>query len=87
MDKIKIYVKSILLPIIVGGVVGLIIAPAMDYQVLEKTFLSPSAFIFPIVWPILYVLMGVSYGILNSKRKTNSKLDLVYFWQLGVNAF
>lgn len=67
MEKFKIYLKSILIPVIVGGVVGLLISGSMDYSSLQKPFLSPPGLIFPIVWTILYILMGISYAILKEK--------------------
>lgn len=86
MDKIKIYIKSILVPVLVGGVVGIIISPFMDYSMLQKPFLAPPSIVFPIVWTALYVLMGVSYGILKSKNLTNQEIDWIYYLQLGINA-
>ena len=87
MNKIVIYIKSILVPVIVGGVVGLIISRYMDYNILEKPFLSPPGIVFPIVWTILYILMGVSYGILENKGIIDKKINFIYYLQLGVNAF
>ena len=86
MNKIKIYAKSILIPVVVGGVVGLIISSTIDYNSLQKPFLAPPSIVFPIVWTILYILMGISYGILKSKGLTDKKIDLIYYIQLGVNA-
>ena len=86
MNKVGIYVKSILIPVIVGGVVGIIISGFIDYEVLQKPFLAPPGFLFPVVWTILYILMGVSYGILKSKGLTDEKTDLIYYLQLVVNA-
>lgn len=86
MNKIGIYIKSILVPVIVGGVVGLIISKFIDYNSLIKPYLAPPSIAFPIVWTILYILMGVSYGILKSKGLTNKEIDLIYYIQLGVNA-
>ena len=71
-----------LLPIIGGGIVGLIISSYMDYQDLIKPPLAPPGFIFPIVWTILYLLMGISYYISNSDDK---ELDQIYLLQLLVN--
>lgn len=82
----KIYIKSILIPVIVGGIVGLIISSSIDYNSLERPFLAPPSIAFPIVWTILYILMGVSYGILKSKQLTDSEIDLIYYIQLGVNS-
>ena len=86
MKKARIYIKSILIPVIVGGIVGIIISPFIDYNNLEKPFLSPPSIAFPIVWTILYILMGTSYGILKSQKLTNSEIDLIYYAQLGVNS-
>lgn len=86
MEKIKIYAKSILIPVLIGGIVGLIIPSAIDYNSLQKPFLAPPSIVFPIVWTILYILMGISYGILKSKSLTDKKIDLIYYIQLAVNA-
>lgn len=86
MSKVKIYAKSILIPVIVGGIVGLLISQSMDYNELVKPVLSPPSIVFPIVWTILYILMGVSYGILQSKDLVDKKINTIYYWQLGVNA-
>lgn len=86
MKKWKIFAKSILIPVIIGGVVGLIISGSMDYESLQKPPLSPPGIIFPIVWTILYVLMGISYGILESKNLSDEKINLIYYLQLFVNA-
>lgn len=63
MSKLKIYTKSILVPVALGGIVGLIISNFLDYTSLEKPFLSPPSFVFPIVWTILYILMGINVNI------------------------
>ena len=86
MKKWKIFAKSILIPVVIGGVVGLIISGSMDYESLQKPPLSPPGIIFPIVWTILYILMGISYGILESKNLNDEKINLIYYLQLFVNA-
>lgn len=86
MLKIKIYAKSILIPVIIGGVIGLIISRSIDYNSLQKPPLSPPSILFPIVWTILYVLMGISYGILDSKSLIELKTKIIYSLQLFVNA-
>lgn len=86
MSKIKIYAKSILIPVIIGGVIGLIISRSIDYNSLQKPPLSPPSILFPIVWTILYVLMGISYGILDSKSLIEPKTKIIYSLQLFVNA-
>ncbi len=86
MSKFKIYAKSILIPVIIGGVVGFIISKSIDYNFLQKPFLAPPSIVFPIVWTILYILMGISYGILKDKSLIDSKTKTIYYLQLFVNA-
>ena len=85
MNKAWIYIKSILVPVIIGGITGLIISKFIDYNVLQKPPLAPPAVLFPIVWTILYILMGVSYGILKSNNLTVEKINSIYYTQLVVN--
>lgn len=86
MSKFKIYAKSILIPVIVGGIVGFLISNFIDYNSLQKPPLAPPSILFPIMWSILYVLMGISYGILESKSLVDLKINFIYYFQLFVNA-
>lgn len=86
MSKFKIYAKSILIPVVVGAIVGLLISGSMDYEMLEKPFLAPPSIVFPIVWTTLYILMGVSYGILKSNSQIDSEINTAYYAQLFINA-
>ena len=80
-----ILVKNIILPIALGGLVGLIISQFMDYNTLQKPPLSPPGFIFGIVWSILYLLMGIAYGMLVYKGKSDAEVSKIYWTQLIVN--
>lgn len=86
MKKFFTYFKSILVPLIIGGVIGFITSKSMNLDMLKKPFLTPPSIVFPIAWGILYVLMGISYGILKDKGLTDKKIDIVYYVQLGINA-
>ena len=85
MNKINTYITSILIPVILGSIVGFIVSGFIGYNSLQKPFLAPPSITFPIVWSILYILMGISYGILKSNNLTDRKIDLIYYIQLGVN--
>lgn len=85
MNNIGTYVKSILIPLVLGGIVGFLISGSMDFDTLTKPALAPPSIVFPIVWTILYILMGVSYGILKSNNLTDDNINLIYYMQLGVN--
>ena len=82
MNKFKLFI-AILIPVAIGGIVGFIINPYIDYNSLVQPPLSPPSIVFPIVWTILYVLMGISYYLLKNPSK---KEKIIYFVQLGVNA-
>ena len=84
-SKIKTYVISILVPVLLGAVVGFIIAGPMDYETLQKPALSPPGVVFPVVWTILYVLMGFSFGRLKNKGLASKDISTIYYAQLIVN--
>ena len=86
MSKVLIYIKSILVPLLVGGLVGLLTSNYINYNNLIQPSFAPPGILFPIVWTILYTLMGVSYGILKSNSLTNEKINTIYYLQLFVNA-
>lgn len=86
MSNFKTYAKAILIPVVVGGIVGLIISGSIDYSSLKQPPLSPPSTLFPIVWSILYILMGISYGILDSNLLVDSGINSIYYLQLFVNA-
>ena len=86
MSRFKIFAKSILIPVIVGGTVGFITSNAINYNDLIQPAFAPPSFLFPIVWTILYVLMGISYGILEKKGLNDSEINAIYYLQLTVNA-
>ena len=72
-------IKNILIPVIMGGIIGLIINPFMDYQDLNRPPLSPPGITFPIVWTILYIIMGYSF------YKQDEQNKAIYYTQLVVN--
>ena len=81
----SIWIKSILVPVILGGIVGLIVSQFMDYNTLQKPPFSPPGFLFGIVWTLLYILMGISYGLLNTRELADDKVKRIYYIQLVVN--
>lgn len=77
---------SILIPLAVGGISALISGNMSTYSSLKQTVLSPPGFIFPIVWTILYILMGISSYIIYSSNSTEKpKALLLYGIQLFFN--
>ena len=90
--KIKPYVISIAIALAVGGLSALLTAGNMNiYDRIITPPLSPPPILFPIVWTILYALMGVSSARIYIKGKEQnidvSGALLVYALQLAVNFF
>ena len=84
MKKYKYIILNITISLGIGALSALLTMNSMDlYKKINTPKITPSSIVFPIVWTILYILMGVSYYLLKSPRK---KEKIVYFIQLGVNA-
>lgn len=77
------------IPLAVGGLAGILIQPDIPmYAAVKKPPLSPPGVVFPIVWTLLYMLMGISsYLILeaDAKAKPRARALTVYGAQLIVN--
>lgn len=57
-----------------------------SYNALAKPFLTPPSFVFPIVWTVLFLLMGISaYLIYLSNAKGKTKALFFYALQLILN--
>ena len=75
----------ILTPLIGGSIVGLIINKSIDYNYLVNPPLSPPSYLFPIVWSILYILIGISYYIYRKNNNDDSLTIKLYYIQLILN--
>jgi len=73
-------------PLLIGIIVGLITSNSIEYNQLVKPPLSPPGILFPIVWTILYLLMGISYFILKNTNLNTEKESTIYYIQLFINA-
>lgn len=75
----------IFLPLILGSIVGFILKDSIDYSELVKPPLSPPKIVFPIVWSIIYLLMGISYYLLKKNTNYNKVESNLYYIQLVIN--
>lgn len=79
----------IAIPVIVGIVSALLTRNSMElFQSIDKPPLAPPGWLFPVVWTILYILMGISsYLILESGESQEEirKALTIYGYQLVVN--
>ena len=83
------FLIALLIPLTGGFVVGFLNSNSMsEYMAFDKPFFFPPAILFPIVWTILYVLMGIaSYRIwrLHKSGKDIGNALLIYSMQLLLN--
>ena len=81
------YIISIAIALGVGGLGAVLTMNSMDiYATLNQPALSPPGFLFPIVWTILYTLMGISAAIIyKSDDPGRAQALKIYAFQLIVN--
>lgn len=79
MKKLLLY---IFITLFIGGIPSISVATNNVYPSLIKPPLSPPGFLFPIVWSILFILMGISVYLVRDKKD----LRTIYFIQLFINA-
>ena len=84
----KKLVPCLLFPLAVGGLAGFLTRSSMSlFDVVQKPPLSPPGWLFPVVWTILYLLMGfASYLVLVSEKPGQTAWKL-YVIQLIFNFF
>ena len=91
MSKInyKALIVSIIIPLATGGLSAVITHGEMQiYTDLTQPSLAPPAWVFPVVWSILFILMGISSYLIYMKTKNISSGCLkLYAVQLAVNFF
>lgn len=85
--EIWVYVLFCLLPLIGGGLSGLVSMEGMkEFSSLAQPPLSPPAALFPIAWTALYILMGIGAAMVYLAPARGWKPPLRLFAvQLGMN--
>lgn len=87
LKKYKYIILNIAISLGIGGLSAFFTMNSMDiYQNINRPKLAPPGYIFPIVWTILYVLMGISsYLIHRSNHKNKETALIIYYFQLLIN--
>ncbi|MCQ2506157.1 MAG: tryptophan-rich sensory protein [Lachnospiraceae bacterium] len=88
-ENIGRLVAALVIPIVIGGISAALSAKGMiNYATMNKPPLSPPAWMFPVAWTILYLMMGfASYLIVVSEGEMRSKAMalIIYALQLLMN--
>lgn len=84
MKKAKPYIFSILLSLTIGGLSALSTANNMNvYDKINTPPLSPPGWLFPVVWTILFILMGISAAIIFTSNATQ-KDDALFVYAVSL---
>lgn len=76
----------ILIPLVLGAIVGFLSGSNDGYKEFIKPIFAPPGIVFPIVWSILYILMGISaYIVANSNSLYRNIALKNYYIQLTLN--
>lgn len=84
--NIRKLLVSIIIPVFLGSIVGFITSVGNNYNDIVQPSFAPPGVVFPIMWTILYTLMGISsYIILESNSYDKIGALGIYILQLIVN--
>lgn len=87
--KLKPFLINLFIPLAVGGFSALLTMNSMEsFENINQPPLSPPGWLFPVVWTILYILMGISAYIVTTSSATEKQKRnalIVYGTQLFFN--
>ena len=82
---------AVIIPLLVGGLSAFLTAGDMNiYESFSRPFLAPPGWVFPIVWTLLYIMMGTaSFLVYESDEDAETKRNALipYTAQLVMNLF
>lgn len=87
LNKTKPYIISVFLALAVGGLSALLTNGGSGlYEEIITPPLSPPSVLFPIVWTILFILMGISAAIIYTDRMASppQKRSALYTYALSL---
>lgn len=91
MKKFWLFVLAVVISFL-PGLIGLIFSPSgasdLWYNALNKPFLIPDGWVFAVVWPILYFLLGVALYliIVDKTRYSKAKSYGLFAVHMALNA-
>ena len=87
--KLRTLLIAVAIPLLVGAVAGLVTRNSMQvFEGLQQPPFAPPGVLFPIVWTILYALMGIASYLIYTSGKDPEEVSsalTVYGVQLVVN--
>ena len=86
--KWKSLLIALAIPLAVGGAGALLSGGMTNYGAMVKPPLSPPGWVFPVVWSVLYLLMGWASWLVwksDASREVKRRALILYGAQLAVN--
>lgn len=84
----KNLITCLAIPLAVGSLSALLTRNSMEtFHTLLKPALTPPGWLFPVVWTILYLLMGIASYLVITSGKPDDQALMVYGIQLAFNFF
>lgn len=84
----KTLVTCLIIPLAIGIISALLTRNNMEtFDLINKPILAPPSWLFPVVWTILYILMGIASYLVFISKKPNKTALTVYGIQLIFNFF
>ena len=86
-NRNKTLIVQVVLALLAGGLASLLGGDTADlYQRLTAPPLAPPGWVFPVVWTVLYILMGLAAGLVaRSEDMDRDRALFFYYVQLGMN--
>lgn len=85
-SNLKKFLFCISIPLLTGALSGYLAKNSADlFSTLNKPPLSPPGWIFPIVWSLLYLMMGIASYLVLTSGQPNQQALLWYAVQLALN--
>lgn len=81
--KIFKFILYVFSPLILGSIVGFLV-DTNGFKTVNKPIFSPPGWLFPIVWSILYLLMGIGYYVAKNNGLSKEG-ERYYLIQLVLN--
>lgn len=86
---LKLLLKCVAIPLVVGAISAFVTRSGMKaFEDMNQPPLTPPQWVFPVVWSILYIFMGIaSYlvAVSGATEEDKKKANTFYFYQLVVN--
>lgn len=84
IDFKKLFI-NILIPVLLGVIVGFLSGSSKGYDYIIQPSFAPPGILFPIVWTILYTLMGISSYLVSINNDIYNNSLFIYYFQLIIN--